>query len=246
MTLSWQMDHSHRVTRGLCAPSLCKNLGTVHAQMGHTSDAVRCLEEGLALLQSPRSACHPADHEEDKGVILYNLAVELRKQNKHARALRLLTEALELYTAISGPDSAHTGDVLDQLSQVSSTLGDFPKAAEYGRRCERVFRKAHGADHPLLGSVLHNLGAILCHLGEANEAYPYGREALDISIRVHGSDHEKTGDRMQNLAVIVARLGRHDQAHKLAARAAAVYTNLWGKLHIKTSMSADEPAALEV
>lgn len=82
---------------------------------------------------------------------------------------------------------------MDQLSQVSCTLGDFPKAAEYARQCEAAFRKAHGPQHALLGSVLHNLGAILCQLGELQEAYKHAREALDIAIKVHGAEHEKTG-----------------------------------------------------
>jgi serine/threonine protein kinase/tetratricopeptide (TPR) repeat protein len=77
---------------------------------------------------------------------LFNQAMVLHSAGRHAEALPLLRESLQLRRAAYGDDHALVGDTLRLLGEVQAALGD-PAALASLRKAQALTREGYGAQH---------------------------------------------------------------------------------------------------
>ena len=175
------------------------HLGRCCAESGHHEDAVKHLNQALAL----------ADLHQDPGDRLhvhFALMRAMALQGDDRRALHHAQSALDLCGAVDEP--VWEADALNAVGWYSARIGDYDTARA---RCEAALALLGSDEDPMSRALyLDSLGYIEHHTGHHDLAVDRYQEALGI-FKDYNSRYD-SADTLENLGHPYAALGRREQA----------------------------------
>jgi tetratricopeptide (TPR) repeat protein len=120
---------------------------------------------------------------------------------------------------------------LDQLANISKTLGKVDASVEYSTRSIAMRERALGPDHPRLADALNNLSVTLIGVGRYAEAAPLLARALAIDEKAIGGQTLRAARILGNLAEVARAQGRYDDAERAFRRALTIREKVLGLDH---------------
>jgi tetratricopeptide (TPR) repeat protein len=124
----------------------------------------------------------------------------------------LSSEALEAWTADSGPDDIDVLILSGQRADLLWTQGNYPGAYQLRSATLERMRAALGEDHEATLEVLNGFGADLRARGEFSQALELDERTLERHNAVFGVDDRRTFNVVNNLAVDQQLNGDYDAA----------------------------------
>ncbi len=151
--------------------------------------------------------------------LLNRAASYLFERGRHAEAVALHRQALELREKKLGPKHLDTAQSLNNLAEVYRELGLNSKALPLFERATEICEKALGPDDPITALILNNLAGSYCADGRHLEALPLFERALMIRQAKFGPKHPEIANTLNGLAELYRALGRDSEALPLYERA---------------------------
>ncbi|HRY83056.1 MAG TPA: tetratricopeptide repeat protein [Candidatus Cloacimonadota bacterium] len=214
-----EIQEKHRPKNCIEMSPYINNLGRLYKDMEQFSKAEPLLQKSLDLeIKAKHDFGTIADRQN-------NLAHLYSKQGKHKKALPLYISACERMKKEIGPESFHTGFMLNNIGMTYLALGKLDLAADHLRSSIRIKTKHYGADHPETAYVYFNLGRYHALTGEPEKALELFNKTLKIVCAAFGSDHPRNIQTLFELYKIAMNKGdlptaaRYtDQLKSIAAR----------------------------
>ncbi|WP_033337805.1 ATP-binding protein [Catenuloplanes japonicus] len=147
-----------------------RELGEVHYQRGHHSDAIAALRGALAVLR------HRPDRDALEALVRTRLGAALRQKGKPAEAVAVLTEALG--TLRRQEDRVGEAEALMELGMARTRLADHDGAVTALREAVAM-QQRHGSLQSC-ALTLNHLGAVLQYRGDREEAAGAHQRALEL------------------------------------------------------------------
>jgi eukaryotic-like serine/threonine-protein kinase len=208
------------------------NLAISYGALGRYAEALKLIEETLALTKTKLGPDHP---ETLNG--MNNLANSYAGLGRQADALKLREEALALMKAKLGPDHPDMLNSMANLAHSYYALGRYADALMLGEEALALMKAKLGPDHPDTLNSTINLAQSYHALGRQADALKLREEALALSKAKLGTDHPTTLDSMINLAQSYHAFGRHADALKLNEEALPLMKAKLGPDHPETLRS---------
>jgi tetratricopeptide (TPR) repeat protein len=151
--------------------------------------------------------------------------VELQRAGKHAEALPLAQQALEMSEEGLNPDHPTVAIYLEHLAALYRILGEGVKAEPLLRRALSVREKALGPDHLAVSYTLHKLAGLYEAEGKYAEAEPLFQRALAIKEKRVGPTDPTVALTLEHLSILLRKTNRPEDAARLESRAKAIREN---------------------
>ncbi|HWB73947.1 MAG TPA: serine/threonine-protein kinase [Nannocystaceae bacterium] len=186
--LAWgrhaEMASSHAPSRDGLREAIAKSQAAViHAQSGRYDEAIRGMEEVLALREAVLGPVHP-----DVAITLHNLATMRMMLDDRPAAKAAYERAIAIRVDTLGPDHPDLADSVDGLGVVVLELGDPNAAREYLDRALAIRVAAFGPDHRKVAISLSSLGNAQEQSGDLRGAAESYERALAIFTRTNDPD----------------------------------------------------------
>jgi len=133
-------------------------------------------------------------------------------------AISLMEEALPLLRASYGDESEEVYNLLNELGQQASKVGDYEAAQAYHEEALTLAERTVGPDHFHIPPIANKLGAAYRKLGDPVAARRYLDLALERRIALYGTDNMGVAKVLGSLSQLAVDLGDFDQAMSLAER----------------------------
>ena len=179
----------------------------------------------LALAFAERAATlGPADRAKLGGALRNEQeAARLEEQGKYAEVERVALEALEIYRALIGPESAEVARVWHRIGRCRLAKNDARGAKQADELALAVFRKALPPGHPHIASSLNNLGGVQYALQDYASAKQRFEEALAIYRKALPPDHLDIAQSLNNLGGVQYALQDYASAKQRFEEALAIF-----------------------
>lgn len=148
-----------------------------------------------------------------------------------AEGERELQEALRIFRASHGTDSAHVAECEQALSLAGMFRGDYASALAHAERAEALFSRQLGPTHRRRGEALMAMGVLRFMLKDhagSLQAYQQARGILEASL---GTEHTDVGFLLSNIGETLLALEDADAALQHFEQALAVLRKSWGPEH---------------
>jgi CHAT domain-containing protein len=165
-----------------------------------------------------------ADSLSSRGEALYN-------QGKCTEAIRLETEAMNIYEQVLGKDHPNYATSLNNLACYNSVLGNHREAIRLETEVLKIRERVLGKNHSDYATSLNNLAYFNTTIGNYQEAIRLVTEATVIYAKVLGKDHPNYAASLNNLAFYNSALGNYSEAIRLATEARTIRERALGKEH---------------
>jgi len=149
-------------------------------------------------------------------------AAQLHEQGKCAEAERVALEALEIYRALVGPESAEVARVWHRIGRAHLGRDDARGAKEATERALAIHRKVLPGDHLDLGRSLNNLGLAESSLGNKRRAWEFLEEAVRVWRASLESSSPLTAMGLTNLGMVQSDLREYAAAKQSHEQALAI------------------------
>jgi tetratricopeptide (TPR) repeat protein len=133
-------------------------------------------------------------------------------------ATSLMEEALPLLRASYGDETPEVYNLLNELGQLASKVGDDEAARAYLERALALAEQTVGADHPHLPPIVKNLGDVCRKLGDLPAARRYLERSLNYRVAAYGAESMAVARTLGSMSQLAADSGDLDQALELARR----------------------------
>jgi tetratricopeptide (TPR) repeat protein len=201
------------------------SVGLAYYDLGDYEPAERMLREALTAFGAvPDAAASAEDPVPERAwgrsTVLHLLGEVLSLQGRHAEAVPLYAEALEIRRALRGEAHWSYGSTLLQLTQAHLALQDHAAIAVRQREAQRLLelsRTLPGTDPHRSGAPLL-VGTLAMEQGDPGAAEPFLREAATIRAGVLGEDAYLTAYAESVLGMCLFRLGHVEHAEELLER----------------------------
>jgi tetratricopeptide (TPR) repeat protein len=200
--------------------------------LGRHAEALKLLEENLALLKAKLGPDHP-----DTLMSMYYLANSYYDLRRHAEAFKLREETLALRKAKLGPDHPDTLRSMTSLANSYAALGRNAEALKLTEQSLPLLKAKLGPDHPDTLGSMNNLANSYAALERYAEALPLTEQTLALQKAKLGPDHPDTLASMNNLAANYSALGRYAEALKLHEQTLALWQAKLGPHHPNTLLT---------
>jgi tetratricopeptide (TPR) repeat protein len=208
------------------------NLALSYQQLGRYADALRLIEETLALHKDKLGLDHP-----DTLSSMSILAISYGHLGRYADAAKLHQEVLALRKAKLGPEHPDTLGSMNNLADSYTALGRHADAAKLLEEALKMFKAKLGPDHPDTLANMQNLAISYGHLGRYADAVKLDEETLALCKAKLGPEHPNTLLSMSNLGCSYSDLGRYADALKLHQETLALRKAKLGPDHPDTLCS---------
>lgn len=181
--------------------------------LGHMDS---CVENARQFLKTPESK---AAHGGLKEGFQTALASFYSRQDRHADAEKLFTEALVYQRRELGNFHIETMCTMNELGALYLKMGDVENAEFMLTESLRAKERALGPDHPRTLNTVTNIGnlySLQLQLGKATEMY---QRALEGYTKLHGPKHKSVAEAWNNLGEISMKQGRFSVAQEQFATA---------------------------
>ncbi|KAF7318749.1 hypothetical protein HMN09_00387200 [Mycena chlorophos] len=150
------------------------------------------------------------------------------------KLVRLHTDATSKI-AENGDDDPRTLDVLNDLAQQYSEVGQHTPAIEIRRHILRAYQRLRGNDNALTLTAMNNLAVSYIDVRRLDEAEVWAKNAVDGRKKLLGERAADTLRSMGNLALVYSLRNEHERAKDLQR------TVYWGR---KAALGADHPETM--
>ena len=159
------------------------------------------------------------------------LAVYNSSLSIYSEAIRLGTEALNIFEKVCGKEHPVYATSLGNLANYNYHLGNYQEAIRLGTEAMNIRGKVYGTEHHIYATSLNNLAEYNSSLGNYTEAIRLCAEALNIREKVLGKEHSDYATSLNNLAQYKSNLGNYMEAVRLGTEALNIREKLFGKEH---------------
>jgi len=161
------------------------NLAAIQNDLGRPEDARSTLQEALDAIEA-----HPGLlSEQQRLILMINLANALNATGEQARGEAILRQTLEGSIDLNGPESRLTISLEYNLAELLSQQGRFDEARAVAEPNFERTANAFGAGHYLTLLAKDNLAVALAGLGRSNQALTMHDEALAAMTDQLGTEH---------------------------------------------------------
>ena len=159
-------------------PDLAKiyqSLGTVHAALGSTDKAIFCLDKSIQIFGDANGR-----FDENVAVSLARTGEVLYSDKQYEEALKIFQDCLEVRSSFEAFESSETGNILQQMGEIYSILGDNTNASSHFGSALSIYRESFGPKHQVVAEILEKMSAHFVKVGELERGYSCVKEALVI------------------------------------------------------------------
>jgi serine/threonine-protein kinase len=206
------VERALRVLDGMSDPDPSQHFNTLMAMAavsearGEGPQALAYTERALKIARA-RLERHP----ELLAVALHNHATALIGVARFRDALTPAREAVEAFSALNGPDAPNLIPVLETLSEIEETIGDYSAAATHYRHRLAIAELHFPGDHPWKAAALTDLGWLNVDDGDVDAGNAQLDEAIAMYTRI-GSTRDLMPIRLRGMSAL-----RHEEASKALA-----------------------------
>lgn len=143
---------------------------------------------------------------------LNHLGNSLYRAKKFEEAIDAYDEAVEIREQLVGADSLEAAILLNNLSAVHRSVGNFEMAAVLGMRSLEIKQRELGANHPRIATAMTNLGIALSQVGQLDLGIEYFQKALEIKRESIGTDNRSYAIGANNLGDALTDAHRFEEA----------------------------------
>jgi tetratricopeptide (TPR) repeat protein len=148
------------------------------------------------------------------GITAFNLGLNLLYAGKLAEARQYHELAKKVFDVALDPSDPLNASWYNNMSLLSTKVGDPDKALEYGNTAIEVHSTSYGPDHLQSSFPNFNLGNAYMALGDVNKADRYHQRALDIRNKRAGKKHPLYARSTNQLAILEWKKGNNATALK--------------------------------
>lgn len=218
---------AHGEGRSVDAATAHRVLGSLLLQQGRIEEAGQHADAALQRYEQHDELALVAVQKSDVAVIL-------RAQGRHERAIELQHEVLETMQRVYGHNHPSTGSARNNLANSMMFRGRVHEAAELYRQTHAAVAELFGVDSLRTATSLANLSRALLLLGELEEAGSVARRAVELFEQLGTDNSSRLGAQM-NLGSVELALGQ-------VASAASRFED--GYQRFSARLGADHPATL--
>jgi CHAT domain-containing protein/tetratricopeptide (TPR) repeat protein len=186
------------------------NIGIIHYRRREYTKALDCYQQALAMQEKVYKKPH-----RDLAITRQNLGEVYHEQGQFEEALDQFRQSLAILEPLAGgrPDEG-LANVLNSLTTLYNSLGDYDRSLAYGQRSLRMSLELFGDHHPAAARTWNNLA--LSYLQQAEYS-----KAMDCCLRAKEA-LEKSGNREHpEMATVWNSLG--NVYHSRGERQRALY-----------------------
>jgi len=205
--------------------------GTVYYEQGSFQEALKDLQQALALMQASGDRLGEAS-------TLNKLALLYRAQGRFSEAEPLFQQALKIYQTALGATHPNVASVLVNLALLYQAQGRFSEAEPLFQQALKIYQTALGATHPEVAQVLSNLGSTYQAIGQYQQALNYYQQALTIQPAL-GATHPEVAQVLSSLGSTYQAIGQYQQALNYYQQALTIQQeigDLLGEATVLTNM----------
>ena len=170
------------------------NLGSASLRQQQYAQAEQLFRESLSLSTA-------AGHSPEMAVVLNNIALLCKLQNRLPEAAALYLQAIEVWRGQPGNARREVAIAFHNLASLESDLGANNRAEEHFKEALAIAARTFPPEHPSRTTMLTAYANLLMKLGRKREA-----KQLLSSVRVLRAEHERQN--FQNVTVDVRSLLR--------------------------------------
>ena len=159
-------------------PDLATNyqsLGIVQAALGSMDKATFCLQKSIQIFSEAKGR-----FDENIALSLAQKGEVLQSSEQYEVALENYQGCLEVRSRFETFDSPETGNILQQMGEIFSILGDNTNAASQFGAALSIYRETYGPKHHVVAEILEKMSAHFVKVGELERGYSCVKEALAI------------------------------------------------------------------
>lgn len=175
---------------------------------------------------------------------LTNLATLLHAKGQTVEAGSLFREALDVQTALYGPEHPDTLSSANSLAALLASQGMYEDAEPLYRDTLEKRRMTLGDEHPHTLRSMNNMANLLHSLGRDEEAEPLLAEAIGTCRRTLGNEHPDTLSCANDMGVLLESQGQLAAAEALFRSTLAARRHVLGDSHHDTLESVTNLASL--
>ena len=160
------------------------------------------------------------------------LAFHNSELGKYSEAIRLETEALNVWEELFGSDDDHYTGSLTDLASYYASLGNYSEAIRLATKVLNTCEKAYGKEYLGCADALKDLASYYAAgSGNYSEAIRFATEALNIEKKALGEEHLSCATILNDLASYYADLGNYSEAIRLSTEALNIHEKDYLKEH---------------
>jgi tetratricopeptide (TPR) repeat protein len=168
----------------------------------------------------------------------------LQERAQYTDAEQLFQEALTIYEQVVEAENVSIVRVLNDLANLSVTMGKYPEAEQYYLRSMAIIEHSRGVEHADLIDTLNKLAELYIRQGRYYNASTMAQRALALAEQVLEAEHPDIATSLANLAEAYRELAEYRRAEAFSQRALAIREKVLGSTHHSTGSSLNSLALL--
>lgn len=217
---------------------ILNDLGSLHAQLDQTDQAIAAHSRALEIQQRLRGPEHVSATNSLSGLA----SMHTRKKD-FATALRLDQQVLAIRQKSLGDRHSATATALENVAWDLRGLKRVAEARAHAARVLEIKQATMGPDHPQLAFTYHLLGDLAEMEGKPDDSLAFYAEALRIREAKLGPDSPRTADSLRYVGLAHLRAGRGGEAQRYLSRALRTYEKAYPPGNSRIIATARELAA---
>jgi len=222
-------------------PDLAKiyqSLGTVHAALGSTDKAIFCLDKSIEIFIEANGR-----FDENVAISLARKGEVLHTNGQYEVALESFQDCLEVRSSFETFESPEAGNILQQMGEIYSILGDNANASSQFGSALAIYRETFGPKHQVVAEILEKMSAHFVKVGELERGYSCVKEALAIREELHNGDKGNNeslihaADSRYCMGTILFEWSELEEASNCFEKAKEVYIEKLGQSHLSVANS---------
>jgi eukaryotic-like serine/threonine-protein kinase len=166
--------------------------------------------------------------------LTFVMAMAYNNLGLYSRAQALLERAVQLFTAVLGPQNIETMHARQRLAWTLFQQGRFAEAESQQRSLIEVERRVLGPEDEQTIGTMGDLATTLSEERQLPEAEKLQRDVLEIQKKVLGPEAPYTLASMDNLAATLLYEGRAEEAEKLERQTLEIQRRVHGVENLTT------------
>ena len=210
------------------------SLGGVHGSLQNIEKSVFCYEKSVSIYTEVFG-----EQSEKVASSLAGKGETLRSDEQFNEALSCFTQCLDIRKVTDFPTvTTATADVLCQMAEIHSLIGDLPNAASTFASALSTYRHIHGTRHESVADVLQKMSDHFVNKAkEFERGYSCVKEALSLRQELFGEEDEKTGNSHYCMGTILFEWKNYGESTKNFERARDIYKQKLGESHLNVANS---------
>lgn len=223
-------------------PDLAKiylSLGDVHAALGSTDKAIFCLDKSIQIFSGAKGR-----YEENVAISFARRGEVLYSNKQYEEAIESFRDCLEVRGSFETFESPEAGNILKQMGEIYSILGDNTNASSQFGSALAINREAFGPKHHVVAEILEKMSAHFVKVGEFERGYSCVKEALAIREEELQNGEKENNESLINAAdsrycmgTILFEWSELEEASNCFEKAKEVYIEKLGQSHLSVANS---------